>query len=122
MTRAIRGAICAENTTTSILANTKTLLGTILETNSLHLSQIISITFTCTKDLDAIYPAVAARDMGLVQTSLMCVAEMDVAGAMQGLIRVQVLAEMDMPQNDVRHIYLGEAEALRPDLIKDGAS
>ena len=115
--RAIRGAICAENTKTDILKRTAELLAEIFSANGLVVADIVVVTFTCTKDLDAVYPAVAAREMGLVHASLMCVAEMDVVGAMQGLIRVQVLAETGVSQADVRHVYLGRAEALRPDLI-----
>ena len=114
--RAVRGAVCAENSRESILERARFLLEEIFKTNSLVNEQIISITFTCTKDLDAVYPAVAAREMGLVNASLMCMAEMDVRGAMQGIVRVQVLAEMDLPQAQVRHIYLGKAATLRPDL------
>jgi len=115
MVRAIRGAICAENTADSILARTKMLLDEIILVNSLEIEQIISVTFTCTKDLDAVYPAVAAREMGLVDASLMCMQEMDVAGAMQGLVRVQVLAGM---QGKARHVYLGRAKSLRPDIAQ----
>ena len=116
MIRAIRGATVAENTAKSIKQNAGELLKRIFEANRLDTGQIISILFTCTKDLNTAYPAAAAREMGIVNASLMCAQEMDVAGSLTGCIRVQVLAEMDCGQGEVRHVYLKEAAALRPDL------
>jgi monofunctional chorismate mutase len=116
MIRAIRGAICAKNSKESIAAATKELLNEIFKANDLEDSMIIAITFTCTKDLNAAYPAAAAREMGLVNASLMCMTEMDVQGALPGCIRVQILAQMDnIKQDEIKHIYLGKAKALRPD-------
>jgi len=114
--RAIRGAICAENTKESILTRTRELLDEIFLVNGLEVLQVVAITFTCTKDLDAVYPAQAAREAGILEASLMCVAEMDAQGSMQGIVRVQMLVEMDVPQSAVRHVYLGRAAGLRPDL------
>jgi len=116
MVRAIRGAITAENTADSITYNTKLMLEEIISVNKLEYPQIVSIIFTCTKDLDAAYPAVAAREMGILDASLMCVSEMDVAGSLRRCVRVQILAETDASQSEMRHVYLKEAAALRPDL------
>ena len=118
MIKAIRGATTAENTAESIISSAKELLEEIFAANQLKTEHIISILFTCTKDLNAAYPAVAAREMGITRASLMCVAEMDVADSLSKCMRVQVLAEMDTRQDQMRHIYLKEATALRPDLIK----
>jgi len=117
MIKAIRGAICAENTSESILTRTEILLQEVFCANNIENKDVVAVTFTCTKDLNAVYPAVAARQLGLVHASLMCMAEMDVLDAMQGLIRVQVLAQTCVEQSDVKHIYLGRAKALRPDII-----
>jgi len=117
MIRAIRGATTAENTSDSIIESTGELLREILVANALGLDQIIAITFTCTEDLDVAYPAVVARKMGMTNASLMCVQEMRVPDSLQKCIRVQVLAETDVAQRDVQHIYLKEARVLRPDLI-----
>jgi len=117
MIRAIRGATTAENTSDGIIQSTDQLLREILAANTLVLDRIIAVTFTCTEDLDAAYPAVAARKMGMTDASLMCAQEMRVPGSLQKCIRVQVLAETDVAQRDVRHIYLKEARVLRPDLI-----
>ncbi|MCL2350503.1 MAG: chorismate mutase [Defluviitaleaceae bacterium] len=113
---AIRGAICAENTPQSIESHAAELLTEIFKANDLNIEDIIAITFTCTKDLNAAYPARAARAMGLAYASLMCVQEMDVQNSLQKCIRVQVLAQKDARQNEAKHIYLGAVKALRPDL------
>ncbi|MCL2235213.1 MAG: chorismate mutase [Defluviitaleaceae bacterium] len=116
--RAIRGAICAENTKESILKNTTELLREIFEANDLDNGQVISITFAVTRDLDAVFPAVAARDLGLTSASLLCLQSMDVVGALPKCIRVEVLADINLAQSQVKHIYLGGAEVLRPDLVE----
>jgi len=117
--RAIRGATTAINTPESILDNTTILLKEILRENIINIDQVISITFTCTNDLDAVYPAAAARAMGITQASLMCMAEMEVTENLRKSIRVQVLAEVNIPQSEVIHVYQKETRALRPDLIRD---
>jgi len=117
MIRAIRGATTAENTKDSIIENIEGLLRQILKVNNLSADRIISILFTATTDLDAAYPAIAARSMGMTNVSLMCVQEMHIPGSLPKCLRVQVLAEMDTAQDDVRHVYLKEARLLRPDLI-----
>ena len=118
MIKAIRGATTAENTSDSITVDTKELLQEILKANNLGIDQVISILFTATADLDAAYPAVAARELGLTQAALMCVQEMYVVGSLPKCIRVQVTAEIDVSQRSVRHVYLKEAQVLRPDLRK----
>jgi len=119
MIKAIRGATTAENTSDSIIADTKELLQEILKANNLGVDQIISILFTATADLDAAYPAIAARELGMTQAALMCVQEMYVAESLPKCIRVQVTAETDTLQKDVRHVYLKEARSLRPDLTNE---
>ena len=114
--RAIRGATTAVNTRDGIVQATKELLQEILRVNKLDIDRVISILFTATADLDAAYPAVAARQLGFTATSLMCAREMHVVGSLPLCVRVQVTAEMDVSQKDVRHVYLKEARALRPDL------
>jgi len=114
---AIRGAITCENTSESINENISIMLQGIMFLNGLDIEQIISVIFTCTKDLNAAYPAAAAREIGIVSASLLNMAEMDVSGSLMGCIRVQVLAEMEVAQKDINHVYLKEARALRPDLV-----
>lgn len=110
----IRGAICAENTKEDIREKTKELLLNIFHENKLKPEDIYSVLFTATKDLDAEYPAVAARDLGLTEAALMCMQEMHKKGSLSNCIRVMVIAESQ--NNKARHVYLGKASALRPDL------
>ena len=113
----IRGAITAgENTCNSILEATKALLLEVIEANGLSISQIIDITFSATKDLNAVYPAVAARDMGIVEAGLICVQEMDVPGSLPMCIRVLLHAECGKTQPEMMHVFLRGAKILRPEL------
>ena len=114
--RALRGAITVDgNDGDAILDATEELMRAILDQNELASEQLVSCIFTCTNDLDAEFPAVAARRMGLSGVPLLCAREIDVPGALPRVIRVLVhcYAEEDAPQ---RHVYLREAVALRKDL------
>ena len=119
---AIRGAITIEgNTPQEIREKTKTLLKTIIKKNSIDHKDIVSIIFTGTKDLDAEYPAVAAREMEMVNVPLFCCQEMYVEGSLTKCIRV--LMHVQLPESrDIEHIYLGRARSLRPDLAHGSAT
>jgi len=112
----IRGAVTAENTKDDILAKTKELLLEIIKENNLEIENIIAIFFTATRDLDKVYPAVSARAVGITDAALMCFQEMHVEGSMDNCIRVTVMAESDKKQKNALHVFLGEAQKLRPDL------
>lgn len=113
----IRGAITVqENTKDEILEGTKVLLLSILESNNLKTEDIISIYFTGTKDLTAVYPAVAARDIGLTECSLICAQEMYIEGSLEKCIRVLLHVNSEDCQKDAKHVYLREAKILRPDI------
>ncbi len=115
---AIRGATTVEhNEKTEILAATREMIETIISRNGLNIDDIISAMFTCTKDLDAVYPAVSARELGIVNAALSCTAEMYVAGSLAQCIRVTVYAESGLRQRDAMHVYLKGAKALRPDIV-----
>ena len=116
----IRGAITVEeNTRSAILDATSELLKQIIEVNQIAMQNIVHVYFTGTKDLNAVYPAVAARAMGLVECALMCFQEFDVAGSLEKCIRVDVLVEQEgLTRQNVKHQYLKEAVKLRPDLSK----
>ena len=115
MTCCIRGAITAEeNSKACIWENTKIMLNEIIKQNNLNIDDIVSIFFTCTRDLDEAYPAVAARELGIVDAALMCVQELYVKGSLEMCIRVAVNVETDKKQKDMNHIYLKGAERLRP--------
>jgi chorismate mutase len=113
---AVRGAVQAErNEAGAILAATESLLSELLARNHLQPDRIVSCFFTCTDDLDAEFPAVAARGLGLDQVPLMCGREMGVAGAMERVIRV-LLHYYAPHDHSPAHAYLGGAQALRSDL------
>ena len=114
----IRGAITAENTREDILAKTETMLKAIIDENNIKTEDILSVLFTATKDLDKVYPAVAARGLGITRAALMCMQEMYVEGSLPKCIRVMVTVKSDKAQAEANHVYLGEAERLRPDLKK----
>lgn len=116
----IRGAITtALNSKIEILEATKEMLQAIITENNLEVEQIIQILFSATKDLDEVYPAVAARELGLTSAALMCFQEMYVKGSLEKCIRVSVL--VDAPElniHNVKHQYLRDARCLRADLLK----
>ncbi len=115
----IRGAITADNNTKEdILENTKVMLRDIMYKNNITAEDITSILFTATKDLDAAYPAVAARELGIVNASLMCVQELYVQNSLKMCIRAQVSVETEKKQKDMKFSYLKGAVVLRPDLVE----
>ncbi len=115
--RGVRGAITVEeNTAAAIKAATQELLEQIVATNALDMTDVASVIFTATSDVDAVYPAVVAREMGWVNTPLLCMQEMAVQGSLPRCIRVLLHWNTDHAQADIHHIYLGEARALRPDI------
>ncbi|NLM97482.1 MAG: chorismate mutase [Halanaerobiaceae bacterium] len=115
--RAIRGAITVDNNKRSeILKAVKELLTVILESNQVKLEEMVSIIFTATDDLDSVYPAVAAREMGLDLVPLLCFQEMKVKNSLEKCIRVMLYINRDCPLDDIKHVYLRKAVYLRPDL------
>ncbi len=114
--RALRGAITVDaNQADAILDATEELMRAVLDENSLEPEALVSCIFTCTRDLDAEFPAVAARRMGLSAVPLLCAHEIDVPDALPRVIRVLVhcYADESVPP---KHIYLREAVSLRKDL------
>ncbi|HEY5587287.1 MAG TPA: chorismate mutase [Ruminiclostridium sp.] len=117
--RAIRGAITvSENTKESILEGTRELLIEIINKNNLDKSNIISAIFTVTSDLNATFPAIAARELGWTDISLMCTNEIDVPGSLRSCVRVLIHFNTDKSNFDINHVYLKGATILRPDLSK----
>jgi chorismate mutase len=111
---ALRGANeVTENTAEAILSATDKLMRELLARNALQAEDLVSCIFTLTPDLDAQFPAAAARAMGLSSVPLLCAREIPVPGALPRIIRVMMHAYMDRPGE---HVYLGEAAKLRLDL------
>jgi len=119
--RGVRGATTVlSDGTEEILQATRQLLGAILEANpNLQPADLASALFTLTGDLRAVYPARAARQLGWTEVPLMCASEIAVPGSLPRCIRVLLHWNTDLPQSQVRHIYLNEAVSLRPDLSKE---
>src|SRR5262245_50436052 len=113
---AVRGAVKAEaNEADAILDATEALLRELISRNRLAADRVVSCLFTATDDLNAEFPAVAARRLGLDSVPLLCTRELDVPGAMRSVIRV--LVHYRAPTDHVpQHTYLGEAQDLRTDL------
>jgi chorismate mutase len=113
---ALRGAVSVErNGPEEILAGTRELMEEILERNRLQPEDVVSCIFTVTEDLDAEFPAVAARALGFQRVPLLCAREIPVPGSMPRVIRVMIhyhAGEDHVPE----HVYLGAARALRADL------
>jgi chorismate mutase len=113
---ALRGAITVErNEAAAILDATRELMGELMERNAIRPDQMVSCIFTCTEDLDAQFPAVAARDLGLDRVPLLCTREIDVPGALERVIRV-LLHYYGEGDHEAQHVYLREAKTLREDL------
>jgi chorismate mutase len=113
---ALRGAVQAtENGRESILEATAELMRTLIERNALESEAMVSCIFTTTADLDAEFPAVAARQLGLESVPLLCCREIPVPGSMERVIRVML--HYYAPEDAVpEHVYIGETQKLRADL------
>jgi chorismate mutase len=113
---ALRGATSIERDDASlILDGTSRLLQEILDANGLTPDDVVSCIFTCTQDLTAEYPAVAARAMGFNAVPLLCTQEMAVPGSMQRVVRLLMHFYAE-PGHEVRHVYQGDARRLRLDI------
>jgi chorismate mutase len=113
---AVRGAAQAEgNERGAILAATEELLRELIERNGLEPEAMVSCIFTTTDDLDAEFPAVAARDLGLNSVPLLCCREIPVPGSMPRVIRVLLHFYAPLGHTPA-HAYVGEAQKLRADL------
>lgn len=117
MFRGVRGATTANgNTPEEIVIATQELLQAMVEANGIEEEYVASVIFTTTPDLTAAYPAAAARHMGWTQTALMGCQEMNVPGTLPRCIRVLVHWNTEKAIDEIIHIYLRDAQVLRPDI------
>ena len=117
--RAIRGAVQVEaNVTAAILEGTSELVTEVMGRNQLTPADVISVVFTATPDLNAEFPALAARKLGFQDVPLLCCTELDVPGAMPRVIRLMMHVETPSPRSAVQHVYLRGAAALRLDIAQ----
>jgi chorismate mutase len=116
--RGIRGATSARSDTRDeILQVTRELLAEILRLNSIdQFDEIVSILFTTTPDLTAVFPAEAAREMGMHSVPLLCASEIAVPGRLPKCVRLLMHLNTDRPAAEMVHVYLREAKSLRPDV------
>ncbi len=117
--RGVRGATTVEmNTKDEILLATRQMLALIIRRNGIESEDVASATFTVTRDLDAEFPALAARQLGWLEVPLLCGYEIEVPGSLPLCIRVMLHWNTDKPQKDIHHVYIHQAVRLRPDLSK----
>lgn len=118
LVRGIRGAITVSRDDRSeILEATGELLGRIQRDNEFEPEHVASALFTVTSDIRSVFPAEAARLMGWDKVPLLCFQEIEVPGSLPLCIRVLVHVNTHKKQEEIRHIYLREAQCLRQDLI-----
>jgi chorismate mutase len=117
--RAVRGAITVRaNTEEEISSATVELLRSIIEANAIAVDDIVSVLFTVTKDINAQFPATAARGLGWKLVPMICSYEIDVKKSIKKCIRVLLTFNSNKKQEDIHHQYLRDAEKLRTDLVQ----
>jgi chorismate mutase len=117
--RAIRGAVQVQaNLAAAILDGASELVTEVMTRNQLTPDDVISVVFTATADLNAEFPALAARKLGFQDVPLLCSTEIDVPGAMPRVIRLMMHVETGLPRSAIQHVYLRGAAALRLDIAQ----
>jgi chorismate mutase len=115
--RGIRGAIAvSRNTKDEIISSTIALLKKMATSNKVKVDDIASIFFSVTKDLNAEFPAIAARKLGWTSTPLLCTYEIDVPGSLKRCVRVLMHVNSNKSQKAIKHTYMNDAKKLRPDI------
>jgi chorismate mutase len=115
--RGVRGATTSdENTREAILQATRQLLALMIRLNGIDARDVASAIFTTTVDLNAEFPALAARQLGWLDVPLLCTHEIDVPGSLRRCIRILVHWNTGKTQPEIKHVYLKRAVQLRPDL------
>jgi chorismate mutase len=117
--RAIRGAVQVDaNDRAAILDGTAELVLAVMDRNRLTIDDVISVIFSATADLDAEFPALAARALGFQDVPLLCCAEISVPGSMPRVVRLMMHVDAELGRSDVQHVYLRGAAALRLDIAQ----
>ncbi len=120
LVRGIRGAITVNsNTKEEIIAITKELLIALQRENNFKIEEMVSVFFSATSDLNAVFPAQAARELGWNRVPLLDMQEIEVAGSLPKCIRVLIQINCQKSQTEIKHCYLRGAEILRKDLVKE---
>lgn len=117
MCRGVRGATTIEaNDREGILKGTRQLLALMIRRNEIEAADVGSIIFTVTKDLDAEFPALAARQLGWLNVPLLCGYEVSVQGSLARCVRILIHWNTPKAAAEIQHVYMREAVRLRPDL------
>ncbi|MGH9187529.1 MAG: chorismate mutase [Acidimicrobiales bacterium] len=115
--RALRGATTIDTDTRELITErVVALLGMLFERNGLHHDDVVSVLFTATDDIHAMFPAEAARKFGLGDVPLICAQELDIEGGTPLCIRVMLHVTTERERAELRHVYLEGAQNLRDDL------
>jgi chorismate mutase len=118
--RGIRGAITVDrNDREEILAATTELLRLMVHENHVRIEDIASASFTLTDDLDAVFPALAARLIGWNEVALICMREIPVPSSLSKCIRVLLLVNTTLSASEIQHIYMRKAASLRPEFMPE---
>ena len=119
LVRGVRGATTVEsNSRDEILSATRQLLALMMRLNGMQPDMVASAIFSLTRDLDAEFPALAARQLGWLDVPLLCTYEVDVPGSLRRCVRILVNWNTEKSQQEIHHVYIKEAVRLRPDLSK----
>jgi chorismate mutase len=117
--RGVRGATTVdENTRDELLKSTRQLLALMIRQNGIDPADVASAVFTTTSDLNAEFPALAARQLGWLDVPLLCTHEVGVPGSLGRCVRILIHWNTAKPQREIVHVYIRGAAALRPDLCK----
>lgn len=117
MFRGVRGATTVEENTAEAITNaTKELLRAMIEINGIEEEYVASVIFTTSPDLNAVYPAAAARQVGWQRTALLGAQEADVPDGLKHCIRILIHWNTSKRLDEIQHVYMRGAERLRPDL------
>jgi chorismate mutase len=115
--RALRGATTVDvDTVEQVTERVQALINTMLERNEAAKEDLISVLFTATDDIRSMFPATAARGVGLGDVPLICARELDVVGGTARCVRVLMHLNTDRPRSELHHVYLEGAKGLRDDL------
>jgi chorismate mutase len=118
--RGIRGATTVDcNDSEEILEATAELLRLMVHENNVHIEEIASASFTLTDDLDAVFPAQAARQIGWNEVPLICMREIPVPNSLGKCIRVLLLINTTRSASEIQHIYIRKAASLRPEFVPE---
>lgn len=114
--RGVRGATTTDdNSSEAILKATREMLALVIRQNGIKPEDVAAAVFTVTTDLDAEFPALAARQLGWLDVALMCSYEISVPGSLRRCVRVLIMWNTDKEPDEIVHVYIKDAARLRPD-------